>query len=191
MNLLIKNINRKTILYSSTDINAAIAILLRVKKQELKEITKIGDQIIAEVSIKEENNIYKTTRGIQGYENLYKEILRDKKDIYWFGDFSIIIDTIGAMRFYKDFSMKRMHNSTTAYALTTNYIKNFKKYSEIIGDFRKMKIIDTIPAHSLFCIWGEKIAFVFKEDELKIVVIRQKFITKMILTIFLNYWEKA
>lgn len=158
------------------------------KKVALKSLEKIIKDNIKHSSNQEGVEIIE---GRKGLIQLMKLIIKENKDVYWFGSFEKIIEIVGEKLFFKHMTWKRMGQKTTAYSISDNSLKTNKKFSEIIGDFRKMKTIQNIDGSGLLVIFGDKVALgSLKKNRVKIFLVETKIVAETMRFLFLEFWNR-
>ena len=96
--------------------------------------------------------------GKEGIWSVLYDILKEKKDFKTIGSFYPLFETISEKRFYKEFTMERLKQGTSALIITDKRILKLKNYSWQSGKFRIFKLIDKdIDLPAMFILYGEKI----------------------------------
>lgn len=161
-------------------------------KAKLEEHEHIIEKLPIDKIIQLKNNDTQVYyyEGREGVNFLIDEILTKKKDIFWLGSMETILSIINEERFYKFFTIKRMSQKTTSFALTDKSILKYPKFSESLGDFRAIKFLNqnfTIPG--LLILYEDTICLVSNHNEIKTVVIKDELMHKMIFFLFNSYWN--
>jgi sugar-specific transcriptional regulator TrmB len=129
--------------------------------------------------------------GKEGVRTLINNILAEKENIYWFGSMENILSVVDEEQLYHLFTLKRMVQNTSSYALTDRHILKYKRFSEQLGNFRFFKFLDKnfdIPA--LLVLFGNTISLVsINGGNVKTIIIKDRVIHEMVKFLFLSYWD--
>ncbi len=129
--------------------------------------------------------------GKEGAKKLLNEILAEKDNIYWLGSIENVLSVVGEENLYKLFTLKRMTQNTSSYALTDKKILEHKRFSEQLGKFRYFKFLDSpfeIPA--LLVLFKNHIGMIsLSGGSVKTIIIKDRLINEMVKFLFMSYWE--
>jgi len=187
----------------ATAAKEALENLVEQQKKHATEAQHAFEKLIPELEQRMKSNQVKDDNkssvyyylGSEGTRQLGKKVLREKKDIYWFGSMEFILSIVPAEKLYRSLTLKRMTWGTTSYAITDKRILKSKRFSEKLGDFRKFRFLEKnfdIPA--LLIIFGNNIAIVTRETNnnrgIKTVLIEDALMSKLVLSLFTTLWNK-
>lgn len=165
---------------------------VKKNKENLSQQEKTIEKLPIDEIVRFQNNqtnVY-SYEGRAGVKLVIDKILAEKKDIYWLGSIDTILGVIDEQRLYKFFTIKRMSQNTSAFALTDKKILNYAKFSEMLGNFRAFKFIDgdfKIPA--LLILFEGVICIISTEGSIKTVLIEDKLMYQIIYFLFHSYWN--
>lgn len=129
--------------------------------------------------------------GKEGVKTLINSILAEKENIYWFGSMDNVLSVVDEEQFYHLFTLKRMVQNTSSYALTDKRILSYKRFSEQLGNFRFFKFLNKdfeIPA--LLVLFGSSIGLIsINGGNIKTILIKDRIIYEVIKSLFFGYWN--
>ncbi|MEK7161406.1 MAG: hypothetical protein AAB729_01810 [Patescibacteria group bacterium] len=101
-----------------------------------------------------------------------------------------MLSIVGEENLYSLFTLKRMAQNTSSYALTDKKILEHKRFSEQLGKFRYFKFLDKsfgIPA--LLVLFGNNVSMVsVNGGSVKTVIIKDRLINEVVKFLFMSYW---
>lgn len=170
----------------------AVKHYLNCQKEKIAEGEKLLRQLPAE-----KNNLLNTLptqvyfyEGKEGAKRLLNEILIEKDNIYWLGSIENVLSVVGEENLYGLFTLKRMTQNTSSYALTDKKILEHKRFSEQLGKFRYFKFLESpfeIPA--LLVLFKNHVGMIsINSSSIKTIIIKDKLVNEMIKFLFMAYW---
>lgn len=164
------------------------------KKQEVLSLEKEAQNIQKElehliIAQKVTTNI-QHFQGRQGVKAVLKLILEKKKDVFWMGNLSALLSVISEEELYRLFTLERMKQQTTTYAITSNTIKEKKQFGDLINNFRQFRFVESLSYSSLFGIIDNLIVlFSYEGKKINIVLIEDSAMANMVLFLFKSLWN--
>ncbi|MDP9249059.1 MAG: winged helix-turn-helix transcriptional regulator [bacterium] len=171
----------------------ALSEYVKKNKEDLTEQEKIIEKLPADKIAKPENaqtQVY-YYEGKAGARLVVYKILAQKKDIYWLGSIETILAVIDEKKFYKMFTIKRMSQNTSAFALTDKKILNYPRFSEMLGKkFRSIKFLDkNFDLPTLLVLFEGTVCLISKDSKIHTVIIEDDLIYQMIYFLFQSSWN--
>lgn len=128
--------------------------------------------------------------GKEGIWSVLYDILKEKKDFKCIGSFYPLFEAISEPRFYKEFTMQRLKQGTTAHIITDKRTLKLKKYSWRTGKFRIFRFIETdIDLPAMFVLYGDKIAMLSFGKNPSGTIIKSEEIISMLNYMFDFIWD--
>lgn len=128
--------------------------------------------------------------GKEGIWNVLYDILKDKKDLKAIGSFYPLFQTISEPRFYKEFTMERLKQGTSALIITDKRILKLKNYSWQSGKFRIFRFIEKdIHLPAMFILYSDKISMLSFGKNPSGTIIASKEIVSMFSYMFDFMWN--
>jgi len=129
--------------------------------------------------------------GKTGARAVIDKLIKENKDNYWFGSLETFFPIMKAEEMYRRLTLKRMKQKTTAFAITDRRILAHKRFSETLGNYRKIRFLSTnfdIPAG--IQLFGEYIAIASLEGKnINIVLIQDALMSRMLHFLFMSLWN--
>ncbi|MFA6097954.1 MAG: helix-turn-helix domain-containing protein [Patescibacteria group bacterium] len=129
--------------------------------------------------------------GKAGARAIIDKLIKENKDNYWFGSLDTFFPIMKAEEVYRRLTLKRIKQSTTAYAITDRRILAHKRFSETLGNYRKFRFLkENINIPAGIQLFGDNIAIASIEGEsLKVVLIEDPAMAQILCFIFMTLWN--
>jgi predicted DNA-binding transcriptional regulator len=99
--------------------------------------------------------------GIAGFTKLIDKIIAEDSNLYWTGPFEGILNILGDEEFFRLMTWRRMNQKTVSHAITDDSILEYQRYTDSIGKFREIKIINDLKSSkAVFVAFGNYFALV-------------------------------
>ena len=174
----------------------ALSILIENDRETLAYKESTFQELVSELTAfvqKESSDTHGMLyEGKEGIQTIVQAILREREDIYWIGSLDIVLETIGEEQFYRIMSIPRMDQETTSFAITHSDFLQQKRFSDLQGKFRQIKILDevnSVPA--LLIAFGNHVVLASKSEKtLKVVDIVDPVMVRMFKLLYLSLWNR-
>lgn len=127
----------------------------------------------------------------EGIRSVISKIIAVRDDIYWLGNFELLLKVIPDKKLYRSFTQKRLEQATSSYAITDKSITKYKDFYDPKVGFRQYRFFKeafTMPA--LLIIFGDHICLASIEDnKAKVVLIEDKTMTNLVSFMFKFLWS--
>ncbi len=174
-------------------LRTALSLYVKKNKEKFVEQEKIIEKLPKDKIIKFQNSQTQVYyyEGKEGARLVMDKILTEKKDIHWLGSIETILSMFKEKQFYKMFTIKRMVQNTSAFALTDKKILNYPRFSEMLGKkFRSIKFLDkNFDTPALLVLFEGTVCLISKDSKINTVIIEDELIYQMIYFLFQSYWN--
>ncbi len=175
--------------------NVALAHVQSALKEKVTQQTEVIQNLIPQLTklVRERTETTQVHfyEGSVGMRTVADTLLQENKDNYWIGSVDNFTDIISHEEIYRRFTLRRMQQQTTGYAITDRRVLKNKRASETLGNFRKFRILDkpfTVPAGCMIC--GEYTLIGVKHgQELKLILIKDSLVSELIRSVFKMLWD--
>lgn len=193
MHEIIKD-KRKTIMAEEPEY---LAKILKKEQDLLEEKKKAMAQIVPELkslvhNLPNHSNV-SYYEGKAGIWHIFEDILQEKKDIYWLGDFTAALKYLDFQELLDEFSKKRrQYGPTKSYVISDRHPLARKLWQLEDTDFREFRFLsDKEKLDSAVVIYGHKIALFSFEQIISGTILENKAIAKMMHLMFRVIWENS
>lgn len=194
LGLISKTIKNKKRLITAEE-PERLKFLVEKHKEEIKQEEEILEKLIpmlktasAKISTAPKVSFYEGKEGI--WSVLY-DILKEKKSLKTIGSFYSLFSTISEPRLYKEFTMERLKQGTSAYIITDKRTLKLKRYSWRAGKFRIFRFIEKdIDLPAMFILYGDKIAMLSFGKNPAGTIIKSEEIISMLNYMFDFMWSR-
>ncbi|HEY4512993.1 MAG TPA: helix-turn-helix domain-containing protein [Candidatus Paceibacterota bacterium] len=166
---------------------------IKKNKEELAEQEKIVGKLPKDKPVKFQNSQTQVYyyEGKEGARLVMEKILAERKDIHWMGSIETILSVFKEKQFYKMFTIKRMAQNTSAFAITDKKILDYPRFSEMLGGkFRSMKFIDkNFDTPVLLVLFDGTVCFISRDSKISTVIIEDDLIYHTIYFLFQSFWK--
>lgn len=160
--------------------------------QQKKALQNLIPQLKKMVQERIETTQFHLYEGKAGVHPISDILIKEKKDNYWFGAVENFTDIIDNDIIYRNFTLPRMKQRTTGYAITDRRVLKNKRASETLGNFRQFRFLDEIfslPAGYIIC--GDYTIIGVKHDkQVKFILIKDSLVAELMRTVFMLLWDR-
>jgi len=193
--LLSKSIKGKRTYIRPTLPDESINSLLQAQEKQLTLKRKAAKALIPQLmkltQERAETTEVQLYEGASGARAVMRILLKQNKDNFWFGSTNNFADIVNPDTIYRGFTIPRMQQKTTGFAITDRRVLKRNRASEELGNFRKFRFLKddfTMPAG--FMISGTYIVIGVKYGKVvKMILIKDALITEMMRIVFMQLWD--
>lgn len=194
-NLLHSVIKKDKKYFSAISPEVGLKNYIEDKKDQLSEeeqmVEEIKKYIHTQKVRKKENTKISYFDNNEGIRSVISKIISIRDDIYWLGNFEVLLKVIPDKKLYRSFTQKRLDQATSSYAITDKTITKYKEFYDPKVGFRQYRFFKqpfTMPA--LLVVFGENICLASIEDnKAKMVLIEDKVMSNLLLFMFKFLWS--
>lgn len=161
---------------------------LRKEKKIIGKLIPQLEKIIQKPAEKTQINYCENDKRLKIFIN---SVLKTKKNLHWIGTMDVFLETMKEDEFYRLFTLERLKQGTSSYAITDKEILKKKRFSEEIGNFRYFRFLSQkIELKSVIAIYGDNIAILSRSNNrLKVVLIEDSEMSEMLHFTFRLLWD--
>ncbi|MFA6588197.1 MAG: helix-turn-helix domain-containing protein [Patescibacteria group bacterium] len=169
---------------------------INTKSEEVERNKKVAQKLIPQLlqltKERAETTQVHVYEGKAGTHAVIDALLKENKNIYWFGAVDEFTDIISDEEIYRWLTLKRMAQKNTNFAITDRRVFKKKRASETLGNFRKFRFLGdefSIPAG--FILFGEYTSLAVKHGkDIKVILIKDSVVTQLLQYMFTLLWDK-
>ncbi len=169
---------------------------ISAKKEQMLRSEEIIKDLVAELEKLPEEGVSNSRvfhyEGEDGIRFALDKILSLKQDLYWLGSIETLLGTVGERQLHNLFTLKRLAQETTAYAITDRRILKYPQFSQMIGNTRAMRFLDgdfTVPTVLGFA--GDTIFLLSRQkSKIQVVIIENELMCQAVKFLFSSLWAQ-
>ena len=196
--LIYQQINGRKRLYTPAKPELALANLVQSEKEAVVAKERIVQKISSRLKTKLASNLSDDTaivlKGRAGAIYVIDKMIAEKRDNYWIGSLDRLFAVMGQEDVYRRLTIRRLKQTTTAYAITDRGVLNNQRFSERLGKFRKHRYIENLTEiNSGVQIFGDYIAlgqYGHGPEDISTTLIHSRELARLVKKIFFELWNR-
>ena len=166
----------------------SILLDIELSKEQIAKQEQIAKDLVSKLS-KYSRNKKRNIENVFGKDSIKRIsnlIISSNSDIYWIGNFSLLLKYIDEKELYKILTWRRLDQKTTSYALANKRFKQNNRFSEELGSFRRIKYHEQLDqTKGIFVIFKNYAICASKNNnELEVTIINDENLFEVLLILF-------